>query len=96
MSVVPFAKKKYTALSFHGEDLYRIHESRHGPTASYFTLGSVYAPPLPCVAELTHRIISAVAEVTPEVLHRVGEEIDYCHITNESHCLMTVPDLTRS
>jgi hypothetical protein len=38
----------------------------------------VYVPPLPAnVAELRTRITAAVAEVTPEMLRRVWQEIDY-------------------
>jgi hypothetical protein len=43
-----------------------------------FVKDRVYVPPLPAnVAELRTRITAAVAEVTPEMLRRVWQEIDY-------------------
>jgi hypothetical protein len=55
-----------------------------------FVKDRVYVPPLPAnVTELGTRITAAVAEVTPEMLRRVWQEIDYrwdvCRITNGSH-----------
>jgi hypothetical protein len=50
----------------------------------------VFVPTLPAnVVELRTRITAAVAEVTPEMLRSVWQEIDYswdvCRITNRSH-----------
>jgi hypothetical protein len=50
----------------------------------------VFVPPLPAnVAELRTRINAAIAEVTPEMLRGVWQDIDYrwdvCRITNGSH-----------
>jgi hypothetical protein len=50
----------------------------------------VFVPPLPAnVADLRTRITAAVAEVTPEMLRSVWQDIDYrwdvCRISNGSH-----------
>jgi hypothetical protein len=55
-----------------------------------FVKDRVFVPPLPTnVAELRTRITVAVAEVTPEMLRSVWQDIDYrwdvCRITNRSH-----------
>ena len=55
-----------------------------------FVKDRVFVPPLPAkVVELRTRITAAVAEVTPEMLRSVWQEIDYrwdvCRITNGSH-----------
>jgi hypothetical protein len=55
-----------------------------------FVRDRVFVPPLPTnVAKLRTRITSAVAEVVPEMLRSVWQDIDYrrdvCRITNESH-----------
>jgi hypothetical protein len=54
-----------------------------------FVKDRVFVPPLPAnVAELRTRITAAVAEVTPEMLRSVWQDIDYrwdvCHITDGS------------
>jgi hypothetical protein len=62
-------------------------------TLDFFLLGfvkdRVFVPPLPTNDELRTRISAAVAEVTPEMLRSVWQEIDYrwdvCRITNLSH-----------
>jgi hypothetical protein len=55
-----------------------------------FLKGRVFVPPLPSNAvELGTRIIAVAAEVTPEMLRSVWQEIHYrwdiCRITSESH-----------
>jgi hypothetical protein len=55
-----------------------------------FVKDRVFVPPLPAnVAELRTQIDAAVAEVTPEMLRSMWQDIDYrwdvCHITNGSH-----------
>lgn len=55
-----------------------------------FIKDMVYVPPLPAtLPDLRARIYAAVEQVTPEMLVRVWEEIDYrwdvCRITNGSH-----------
>jgi hypothetical protein len=55
-----------------------------------FVKDRVFVPHLPANAtELRTRITAAVAEMTPEMLHSVWQDIDYrwdiCHITNGSH-----------
>jgi hypothetical protein len=55
-----------------------------------FVKDRVFVPRLPAnVAEHRTRITAAVAEVTPEVLRSVWQDIDYrwdvCRITNGSH-----------
>jgi hypothetical protein len=63
-------------------------------TPEFFLWGFVkdrlFVPPLPAnVVELRTRITAAVAEVTPEMLRSVWQDIKYrwavCRITNESH-----------
>jgi hypothetical protein len=55
-----------------------------------FVKDRVFVPPLPAnVAELRTRITAAVAEVKPEMLRSVWQNIDYrwdvCRITNGIH-----------
>jgi hypothetical protein len=63
-------------------------------TPRFFLMGVVkdrmFIPPLPAnVAELRTRITAAVAEVTPEMLCSLWQDIDYrwevCRITSGSH-----------
>jgi hypothetical protein len=55
-----------------------------------FVKDRVFVPPLPAnIAELRIEITTAVAEVTPEMLLSVWQDIGYrwdvCRITNRSH-----------
>jgi hypothetical protein len=56
-----------------------------------FVKDRVYVPPLPeNVAELRTRITAAVAEVTPEMLRRVWQEIDLPNYQWKSHRTITI------